>query len=62
MSRKKMMNSEDLEPWMNILQKPKKINDLTTHTNNLGRDSKLFHLKVEDGNNNADNQEVEKIN
>ena len=57
-----MMNSEDLEPWMNTLQKPKKINDLTTHTNNLGRDSKLFHLKVEDGNNNAYNQEVEKIN
>lgn len=36
---------------MNILQKPKKINDLTTHTKNLGRDSKLLHLKVEGGNN-----------
>ena len=51
MCRKKMMDLENLDPWMNILQKPKKINDLTTHTKNLGSDSKLFHLKVEGGNN-----------
>lgn len=38
---------------MNILEKAlKKIDDLTYHTKTSGKNSKLFQMKVEGGNNN----------